>query len=102
MFLHFIGAAFQSLTLRLKMRDQQTSAALGLPPRINDEDCSVPRLVPSDLAETDTVPDTDTFGKQQEHHIYYPIEMAELAKIRMLAPLRICGCDAAHLMEHSA
>ncbi|RMJ22929.1 hypothetical protein PHISP_06192 [Aspergillus sp. HF37] len=63
------------------MRDQQTSAALGLPPRIHDEDCNVPRLVPSDLAETDAAPDTSTFGKQQEHHIFYLIEMVELAKI---------------------
>jgi hypothetical protein len=65
------------------MRDQQTSAALGLPPRIHDEDCNVPRLVSSDLAETDAVPDTSTFGKQQEHHVLYLIEMVELAKICM-------------------
>lgn len=81
------------------MRDQQTSAALGLPPRIHDEDCSVPRLVASDIAETDTVPDTGTFGKQQEHHISYPIEMVELAKIRMLSPMRNRG--VANLMKRS-
>lgn len=80
--------AFPSLTF-LKMRDQQTSAALGLPPRIHDEDCNVPRLVPSDLAETGVVPGTTTFGKQQDHHVLYPIEMVELAKICMLIFLRL-------------
>lgn len=59
----------------------------------------MPRLVPSDIAETGTVADTSTFGKQQEHHIFYPIEMVELAKICMLSPLRIRG--VAKLREHS-
>ena len=73
------------LNFRLKIRDQQTSAALGLPPRIHDEDCNVPSLVPSDLEETRSAPNTSIFREQQEHHKLYIIEMVQLAKICMLS-----------------
>lgn len=86
------------------MRDQQTSAALGLPSRIHDEDCNVPRLMPSDLTETSVVPDTSTFGKQQEHHILYLIEMVELSKICTLNSIsQACSSltiSALHYLDH--
>lgn len=94
--LNLVRSVISLLTLVLKMRDQQTSAALGLPPRIHDSDCNVPRLEPSDLAETTVLPDTSIFGQQQEHHKLYPIQMVELAVIRMLAIAQVsseCAVD---------
>lgn len=66
-----------------QIRDQQTSAALGLPPRIRGEDCDVPNLEPSDIAEARDVPDTEVFGRQHLQHIAYSIMMLELARLCM-------------------
>lgn len=67
-----------------QIRDQQTSAALGLPPRIRGEDCDVPILEPSDIAETRDVPDTEVFGRQHMQHIVYSVMMLDLARLCMI------------------
>ncbi|KAI9927179.1 hypothetical protein MW887_003563 [Aspergillus wentii] len=64
----------------LYIRDQQSSAALGLPPRIRDEDCDVAMLEPEDIQEDEAVDDR-IFGVQTVEHVYYPVEMAKLARI---------------------
>ncbi|KAG2414714.1 hypothetical protein HFD88_003906 [Aspergillus terreus] len=66
----------------LYIRDQQSAAALGLPPRIRDEDCDVAMLEPDDIRENEaTVETPDIFGTQQIEDVFYPIEMAKLAKL---------------------
>ncbi|KAL4862465.1 hypothetical protein BDV12DRAFT_190389 [Aspergillus spectabilis] len=61
-------------------RDQQSAAALGLPPRIRDEDGDVSMLEPNDIVEDDSV-DDDVFGQQTAQDIVYPVEMAKLARL---------------------
>ncbi|OGM50589.1 Zn(II)2Cys6 transcription factor [Aspergillus bombycis] len=63
------------------IRDQQSAAALGLPPRIRDEDCDVAMLEPSDIREDEAVDDADVFGAQRDEDIVYPAQMAKLARI---------------------
>ncbi|KAB8234160.1 Zn(II)2Cys6 transcription factor [Aspergillus alliaceus] len=65
----------------LYVRDQQSAAALGLPPRIRDEDCDVAMLVPSDIREEETVDDVRVFGVQKDEDVVYPTEMVKLARI---------------------
>ncbi|RAQ76667.1 Zn(II)2Cys6 transcription factor [Aspergillus flavus] len=65
----------------LYIRDQQSAAALGLPPRIRDEDCDVAMLEPSDIREDEAVDDAHVFGAQRDEDIVYPAEMAKLARI---------------------
>ncbi|KAE8422002.1 fungal-specific transcription factor domain-containing protein [Aspergillus pseudocaelatus] len=67
----------------LYIRDQQSAAALGLPPRIRDEDCDVAMLEPSDIREEEAVEDAQVFGAQREEDIVYPAEMAKLARISL-------------------
>lgn len=64
-----------------QIRDQQSSAALGLPSRIRDEDCDVAMLGPKDIEDEDSVEDQAIFGVQHAEHIPYPIEMAKLARL---------------------
>lgn len=66
---------------RKQIRDQQTSAALGLPSRIRNEDCEVADLSASDF-EDDGEP-CEVFRKPPVGHIAYVIGMVELAKFRM-------------------
>ncbi|KAB8206026.1 fungal-specific transcription factor domain-containing protein [Aspergillus parasiticus] len=67
----------------LYIRDQQSAAALGLPPRIRDEDCDVTMLEPSDIREDEAVDDAHVFGAQRDEDIVYPAEMAKLARISL-------------------
>ncbi|KAF7596043.1 hypothetical protein BBP40_003823 [Aspergillus hancockii] len=65
----------------LYIRDQQSAAALGLPPRIRDEDCDVAMLEADDIREDESVDDKQVFGTQMEEDTVYPVEMTKLAKI---------------------
>nr|ADO29927.1 hypothetical protein PP105 [Penicillium paxilli] len=65
----------------LYVRDQQTSAALGLPSRIRDEDCETAELEPSDFEELDATEASEVFRKPPAAHVNYVIGMAQLAKI---------------------
>ncbi|KAL2784921.1 fungal-specific transcription factor domain-containing protein [Aspergillus keveii] len=64
----------------LYIRDQQSAAALGLPPRIRDEDGDVAMLEPDDVLE-DEVVDDPVFGQQRPQDVLYPVEMAKLARL---------------------
>lgn len=64
-----------------KVRDQQTSAALGLPSRIRNEDCEVMELQPSDFDEDDCLAPSEFFPKPPAAHVSYVILMAQLAKM---------------------
>ncbi|KAL2867235.1 Zn(II)2Cys6 transcription factor [Aspergillus lucknowensis] len=64
----------------LYIRDQQSAAALGLPPRIHDEDGDVSMLDREDVAEDEAV-DDPVFGTQKPQDILYPVEMAKLARL---------------------
>ncbi|EHA23703.1 hypothetical protein ASPNIDRAFT_180188, partial [Aspergillus niger ATCC 1015] len=61
-------------------RDQQSAAALGLPPHIRDEDCDVDMLEPEDIRE-EAVGGQSHFGVQCIEDLSYPAEMAKLAKL---------------------
>ncbi|CBF71409.1 hypothetical protein AN6762.2 [Aspergillus nidulans FGSC A4] len=61
-------------------RDQQSAAALGLPPRIRDEDGDVAMLEPDDVVEGETA-EGDIFGRQTPQDLVYPVEMAKLARL---------------------
>jgi hypothetical protein len=63
-------------------RDQQSAAALGLPPRIRDEDGDVAMLEPDDVVGEETAVG-DIFGRQTPQDLVYPVEMAKLARLRM-------------------
>ncbi|KAJ5937079.1 hypothetical protein N7466_003529 [Penicillium verhagenii] len=82
--LPFLGARDQKVWKRiwwaLYVRDQQTSAALGLPSRIRDEDCEVAELEEADFVEHEDVP-SEIFRKPPAAHIPYVIGMAQLAKL---------------------
>lgn len=67
------------LTLR-QVRDQQTSAALGLPPRIRDEDCQIADLEAADFEESKSM-GPEIFRTPPEVHIPYVIGMAQLARL---------------------
>ncbi|GKZ98637.1 hypothetical protein AnigIFM59636_004764 [Aspergillus niger] len=64
----------------LYTRDQQSAAALGLPPHIRDEDCDVAMLEPVDIQE-ESVGGQRLFGVQCIEDLSYPAEMAKLAKL---------------------
>ncbi|OJZ90206.1 hypothetical protein ASPFODRAFT_178569 [Aspergillus luchuensis CBS 106.47] len=64
----------------LYARDQQSAAALGLPPRIRDEDCDVAMLEPDDIREEEAG-GQGLFGVQCIEDLRYPAEMAKLAKL---------------------
>ncbi|KAL4950105.1 fungal-specific transcription factor domain-containing protein [Aspergillus filifer] len=64
----------------LYTRDQQSAAALGLPPRIRDEDGDVAMLEPDDILEEDKF-DDDVVGQQKSQDLVYPSEMAKLARL---------------------
>ncbi|KAL4803125.1 fungal-specific transcription factor domain-containing protein [Aspergillus unguis] len=61
----------------LYTRDQQSAAALGLPPRIRDEDGDVAMLEADDIREEPT----EAFGCQTAQELVYPVEMAKLARL---------------------
>ncbi|KAJ5549672.1 hypothetical protein N7461_004370 [Penicillium sp. DV-2018c] len=83
--LQFLNAKDQSLWKRiwwaLYVRDQQTSAALGLPPRIRDEDCQIADLVPADFEEGEQIAPSKIFRAPPEVHVSYVIGMAQLARL---------------------
>ncbi|KAJ5260556.1 hypothetical protein N7478_012161 [Penicillium angulare] len=84
--LSFLNARDHQLWKRiwwaLYVRDQQTSAALGLPSRIRDEDCEVAELEESDFeAEYDDDMSSDVFLKPPTAHVSYVIGMTQLAKL---------------------
>ncbi|KAJ5111999.1 hypothetical protein N7532_000044 [Penicillium argentinense] len=64
----------------LYVRDQQTSAALGLPSRIRDEDCEAAELEPWDFEEDDATEFSEVFQKPPPAHVSYVMGMAQLAK----------------------
>ena len=66
-----------------QIRDQQSSAALGLPSRIRDEDCDVAMLETKDIEDEHSLENQDIFGVQRTEHISYPIEMTKLARLCM-------------------
>lgn len=78
-----IGRCHQHQANELKIRDQQSASALGLPARIRDEDCDVAMLDTSDIREDDVVDNPGIFGTQNVEDVPYPVEMARLARIRM-------------------
>ncbi|KFZ20450.1 hypothetical protein V501_00130 [Pseudogymnoascus sp. VKM F-4519 (FW-2642)] len=63
------------------VRDRQSSAALGLPTRIHDEDCDVEMLDLSDFEEQEDSPLPPYFGQQKLEHVLYAIEIVKLAKL---------------------
>ncbi|PKY04966.1 Zn(II)2Cys6 transcription factor [Aspergillus campestris IBT 28561] len=65
----------------LYIRDQQSAAALGLPPRIRDEDCAVAMLQPDDVLDDEVSGEQHIFGTQCATEVPYPVEMAKLARI---------------------
>lgn len=71
-----------SLVNSRKVREHQCSAALGLPPRIHDEDCDVEMLDLSDFEEQEDSPLPPYFGQQKLEHVLYAIEIVKLAKLR--------------------
>ncbi|PYI31653.1 hypothetical protein BP00DRAFT_300274, partial [Aspergillus indologenus CBS 114.80] len=75
------GRLWKRIWWALYTRDQQSAAALGLPPRIRDEDCDVAMLGSDDVRETEVLDDTSVFGVQQVGNLEYPVEMAKLARI---------------------
>ncbi|CAI7588985.1 unnamed protein product [Penicillium pancosmium] len=83
--LSFLSSRDQKIWKRiwwaLYVRDQQTSAALGLPSRIRDEDCEAAELEPSDFEELDTTEFSEVFRKPPTAHVNYVIGMAQLAKL---------------------
>lgn len=80
-FLHKIGVN----TNRCQARDQQSAAALGLPPRIRDEDCDVAMLEPDDIREEEAG-GQGLFGVQCIEDLRYPAELAKLARLCMSEP----------------
>lgn len=75
---------FASKTLGLtfhQVRDQQTSAALGLPPRIRDEDCQIADLEATDFEESEPMGPPEIFRTPPDVHIPYVIGMAQLARL---------------------
>ncbi|KAF3007033.1 hypothetical protein E8E15_000258 [Penicillium rubens] len=83
--LSFLNTKDQKLWKRiwwaLYVRDQQTSAALGLPPRIRDEDCQVADLEAADFEESKPMGPPEIFRTPPEVHIPYVIGMAQLARL---------------------
>ncbi|KAJ5691696.1 hypothetical protein N7488_012431 [Penicillium malachiteum] len=83
--LSFLGVRDQRLWKRiwwaLYVRDQQTSAALGLPSRIRDEDCEVAELERSDFEDHDDESTSEIFRKPPAVHVSYVIGMAQLARL---------------------
>jgi hypothetical protein len=74
-------------TMRLtshQVRDQQTSAALGLPPRIRDEDCQIADLEAADFDDRQLMGTPGIFRTPPEVHISYVIGMTQLARLRMI------------------
>ncbi|OQD80141.1 hypothetical protein PENANT_c039G09033 [Penicillium antarcticum] len=63
------------------VRDQQTSAALGLPPRIRDEDCQTADLEASDFEESEPINQSEIFRAPPEVHVSYVVGMAQLARL---------------------
>ncbi|CAG8417005.1 unnamed protein product [Penicillium salamii] len=70
----------------LYVRDQQTSAALGLPPRIRDEDCQIADLEPSDFEESGPIGPSEIFRAPPDVHVSYVIGMAQLARLCTQCP----------------
>lgn len=66
-----------------KVRDQQTSAALGLPPRIRDEDCEIAELEHVDFDESGPAEPSEIFKAPPNVHVSYVIGMAQLARLCM-------------------
>ncbi|KAJ5086240.1 hypothetical protein NUU61_007547 [Penicillium alfredii] len=83
--LSFLSANDQKIWKRiwwaLYVRDQQTSAALGLPSRIRDEDCEVADLEPSDFEESDSSVPSEIFRQPPNAHVSYVIGMVQLARL---------------------
>lgn len=64
-----------------KIREQQSATALGLPPRIREEDGDVAMLESDDVREEEFV-DDPVFGQQTPQEVVYPVEMSKLARLR--------------------
>ncbi|KAJ5957943.1 hypothetical protein N7501_012222 [Penicillium viridicatum] len=83
--LSFLNTKDQKLWKRiwwaLYVRDQQTSAALGLPPRIRDEDCQIADLEAADFEESEPMGPPEIFRTPPKVHIPYVIGMAQLARL---------------------
>ena len=70
----------------LKVRDRQSSASLGLPSRIADEDCDIEDLYISDLQADDIAEVGHSFGAVKPEHIVYVTKMVEIARLRTTIP----------------
>ena len=68
-----------------QVRDQQTSAALGLPPRIRDEDRQIADLEAADFDDRQPMGTPGIFRTPPEVHIPYVIGMTQLARLRMIS-----------------
>ncbi|KAJ9492392.1 hypothetical protein VN97_g842 [Penicillium thymicola] len=83
--LSFLNTKDQKLWKRiwwaLYVRDQQTSAALGLPPRIRDEDCQIADLEAADFEESEPMGPPEILRTPPKVHIPYVIGMAQLARL---------------------
>ncbi|CAI7642479.1 unnamed protein product [Penicillium crustosum] len=83
--LSFLNTRDQKLWKRiwwaLYVRDQQTSAALGLPPRIRDEDCQIADLEAADFEESEPMGPPTIFRTPPKVHVPYVIGMAQLARL---------------------
>jgi hypothetical protein len=64
------------------VRDRQSSASLGLPSRIRDEDCDVEMLSSADLEEELDGSVPAAFGSTTSEHVVYAVQMARVARLR--------------------
>ncbi|KAJ5689855.1 hypothetical protein N7462_004247 [Penicillium macrosclerotiorum] len=88
-----------SKLMKLEVRDQQTSAALGLPSRIRNEDCEVDELDELDFKENDPVNTSNIFKTPPSAHVSYVIGMAQLAKLCKTTPNDIQNQNKDHEAE---
>ncbi|OBT53577.1 hypothetical protein VE04_05984 [Pseudogymnoascus sp. 24MN13] len=63
------------------VRDRQSSASLGLPSRIRDEDCDIEMLSYADFEEDSDVIIPDFIGTHKSAHGIYAVQMARLAQL---------------------
>ncbi|OBT82782.1 hypothetical protein VE02_09277 [Pseudogymnoascus sp. 03VT05] len=63
------------------VRDRQSSASLGLPTRIRDEDCDIEMLSYEDFQEESDITAPDFLGTHKPTHGIYAVQMARLAQL---------------------
>ncbi len=69
-----------------KVRDRHAAAALGRPPRIQDDDCDVELLEEADFELQDTN-QRGVFGSLRRYHALYMIQISKLAILRLTSTI---------------